>query len=140
VGLGHVPRPRNFMVCNKLHPESFLADCHRQSSPSPPFWRVVDSSPPTRATKKPPKKDGSYVEGPVGQRASPFSIPACSEQAPARVLTPPNPRHYDIFLRKISVSCARSSLGHTIKKDLRKAGLFLWRSTKEQIYIFWSMN
>jgi hypothetical protein len=33
-----------------------------------------------------------FLEGPVGQRASPFSAQSCSKQAFARAFAPPNPR------------------------------------------------
>ncbi len=45
-GLGHVPRPRNFIFENKFSREGFLANCHWQFSP--PTFSVGDLSPPAR--------------------------------------------------------------------------------------------
>jgi hypothetical protein len=41
-GLGHVPRPRNFAIDNKLSSEGFLAKCHWHFSP--PTSRSQDLS------------------------------------------------------------------------------------------------
>ncbi len=43
-GLGHVPRPRNFIFENKFSREGFLANCHRQFSPSTSRSQIARAS------------------------------------------------------------------------------------------------